>query len=558
MGSLRAPGLSFKIGGVVALSLLVLFVPLAGIQYFNLRKNALADFDRQVGVNTQLISLALAKPVYEFNASTTESVIASFLVNKAIAAIEVFDDADQSFARNTDESRTAPGNFRREAPLEYEGENIGKIVIEFSAEMRADLERRTWGQGIVLLLWNAAAGIVLLAVLLFSLRRIVVAPARSAVSALSEIAQGSGDLTSRLTIRSGDELGKLAGSFNAFAEKLRMLVLRISEDSGKVLDSSAELSGTAQQISAAVAQFSGNLRSVSERTSVQTAAASESSAAVRAIERKMSELNHLIEAQAHEIGESAASVEQMVASIRSVTESLDKNEAGVVKLLEATRSGKDGIAEVAGLVRSIHADSAGLLETNEVIQAIVERTSLLAMNAAIEAAHAGASGRGFAVVAAEIRKLAEEAEEQSGFIAKVLEHVGDSIGKVSVAAETAESSFDRIVEAVNAVGQQETLIKNAMDEQSAGGVHVLEALGQIKHAGNRVIDDSAAALEESRKIAEGTQRLSGIAGEIDQMVSEMGSGVVELTTAVSRISEISRANKGNSEELSEEMAAFKI
>lgn len=558
MAASRAPGLSFKIGGVTALSLLVLFVPLAGIQYFNLKKNALTDFDRQVGVNTQLIALALAKPVYEFNASTTDSVIASFLVNKTIASIEVLDDSGKSFSRKEDESRTAPGNFRREASLVYESENIGKIVIEYSAEMRAELERRTWRQGLVLLLWNAGAGIVLLAVLLFSLRRIVVAPARSAASALGEIAQGSGDLTSRLNVRSEDELGMLAQSFNAFAEKLRSLVLRVSADSGKVLESSAELSGTAQQISAAVVQLSNSLRSVSERTAVQTSAATESSAAVKAIEQKMGELNYSIELQAHEIGESAAGVEQMVANIRSVTMSLDKNETGVVELLEVTRAGKEGIAAVTGLVRSIHADSAGLLETNQVIQAIVERTSLLAMNAAIEAAHAGASGRGFAVVADEIRKLAEEAEEQSGSIARVLDHVGDSINKVSIAAGTAESTFDRIVEAVNAVGQQETIIKNAMDEQSAGGVSVLEALGQIKHAGTRVIDDSAATLEESKKIAEETQRLSAISGEIERMVLEMGNGLQELTSAISRISDISRENKRDSEELSKEMAAFKI
>ena len=71
---MKTKSLLFRIGRVVALSLFTLFIPLIGIQYANLRKTAFSDFDREVSVNIQLISLALAKPVYEFSGATIQGL----------------------------------------------------------------------------------------------------------------------------------------------------------------------------------------------------------------------------------------------------------------------------------------------------------------------------------------------------------------------------------------------------------------------------------------------------------------------------------------------------
>ena len=127
---------------------------------------------------------------------------------------------------------------------------------------------------------------------------------------------------------------------------------------------------------------------------------------------------------------------------------------------------------------------------------IANQTNLLAMNAAIEAAHAGKVGSGFAVVASEIRKLAEDSSKQSVKIDETLEHIKELIDNAFDKTAQAQNEFSNVVSLADDVKNRETEIKSSMQEQTDGGKKVLQGLELIKKGVDSVMT-AAKELQEN-------------------------------------------------------------
>ncbi|MDR2588741.1 MAG: methyl-accepting chemotaxis protein, partial [Spirochaetales bacterium] len=374
--------------------------------------------------------------------------------------------------------------------------------------------------------------------------------ARSITSPLKPMAEvfgaiGEGDFTRKLDIHTKDEIGEICGSFNQTLEKIKSLILTITQQAAALFGIGKELAGNMSESAAAVNEITANIQSIQGRVINQSASVTETNATMEQITNNIDKLNAHVERQSISVSQSSSAIEQMLGNIQSVTDTLAKNADNVKELMEASEVGRAGLQEVALDVQEIAKKSEGLLEINAVMENIASQTNLLSMNAAIEAAHAGEAGKGFAVVADEIRKLAESSGEQSKTISAVLKEIKESIDKITASAGNVLNKFEAIDSGVKTVSDQEANIRSAMKEQGAGSKQILAAIGELNEITQQVKGGSEEMLRGSKEVIQESKNLELVSQEIASGMNEMAVGADEINVAVNRVNELSGKNRDN-------------
>jgi methyl-accepting chemotaxis protein len=292
------------------------------------------------------------------------------------------------------------------------------------------------------------------AVAWWSLQRAIGAPLAQALGHFRAIADG--DLTTRVEVRTRDEMGQLMTGLQAMQRKLVQTI-------SVVRDGSRSIDTAAQEISA------GNL-DLSQRT----------------------------EEQAASLEQTASSMEELTSTVRQ-----NADNAKQATMLASTASGVaqrggEVIGRVVETMHGISESSAKVAEIISVIEGIAFQTNILALNAAVEAARAGEQGRGFAVVAGEVRTLAQ----RSATAAKEIKDlIGESVTRVDAGSklvEEAGSTIHEIVQSVQRVTGIMSEIAAASEQQSTGIGQVNTAVTQM----DEVTQQNAALVEEASAAAQ--------------------------------------------------------
>jgi methyl-accepting chemotaxis protein len=276
-------------------------------------------------------------------------------------------------------------------------------------------------------------------------------PLRQVSEGMQDIASGDGDLTRRLPVTSGDEVGALAGQFNAFVEKLNRVLLGVRANS--------------EALRVAAGEISAGNADLSERTERQAAA----------------------------LEETAASMDQLTSAVKHNADNARQASSMAAEATDVARRSNDVVARVVDTMSDIDSSSSKIAEITALIEGIAFQTNILALNAAVEAARAGEQGRGFAVVAGEVRSLAQRS---SAAAKDIKELIGTSVGKIqqgSALASEAGQTMSEVTRAVSRVADIVGEIAAASDEQSRGIEQVNLAITQM----DDVTQQNAALVEQA-------------------------------------------------------------
>ncbi|MDC7234889.1 MAG: methyl-accepting chemotaxis protein [Spirochaetales bacterium] len=408
----------------------------------------------------------------------------------------------------------------------------------------------------ILIILLLAADIFLIFFLGFIVRRRITSRLLPLEQLMGQASEGI--LTERGISQGNDELASITESYNGLIESLGGFFSELKGRMADMEEGGADLAANMEETAASVHQIKANIDSSMKQIRTQDTSVRETATAVTQLSSNIDSLEKAIDRQSSSVLDSSSSVEELIAQITAISKSTEEARECMEELVAASRTGREKLNQVGVLVDEISEGSHKLEDANKLISSIASQTNLLAMSAAIEAAHAGDAGRGFAVVADEIRKLAEQSSQRSKEVKESINLINAGILEVVDGSRESGSSFEAVQDGIGRMNRITGEIRSSMEEQAAGGRDVLETLGDMKRITVNVKDQSHEMSRGNEVIRGSVDVLSTVSIQVLQAMEEINNGINEINQSVNNIAALSEKNRNNIEAVRADASKYEV
>jgi methyl-accepting chemotaxis protein len=349
----------------------------------------------------------------------------------------------------------------------------------------------------------------------------ITTPLRSVVSAAEKI--GQGDFRELMEVKSNDESGQLANSFNIMTNNLRSLIGKIVLNTQQVAASSEQLTANAEETSKATEQIADTIQEVAAGSDRQIVSVEESSSQIRELSSEVGRITH--------------NTETVTVSSEKTSERAKEGEKSINMAIEQMSTINDTFSNLSSSVKTLGERSNEINKIIDVITDISSQTNLLALNAAIEAARAGEHGKGFAVVAEEVRKLAEQSTQSAQQISELIAGIQDETNKTINSMDHASNEVEQGIGIVHSAGQSFSEIQLSINEVGTEIEQIKSAVGKISSVTEQVVHSVTTISEVAEIAAAGTQSVSAATEEQLASMEEISASANALTKMADELQE---------------------
>lgn len=375
---------------------------------------------------------------------------------------------------------------------------------------------------------------------------------------LTELCEAEGDLSTTIDIRSTDGIGMLVDSFNRFLVKLRGMIGEFGAVAERTQEVGFELAANTTETSAASEQISRHMTTVHDQTEILLDEIANVNAAREAIMASAVVVSDNINRQSDSLTRLSSSIETIVTEFRDISDTTKEQTGTIAASVGESASSLEVIVEGTRKIREISMSVDRIGELTSAISDIAGKISILGLNAAIEAAHAGEAGRGFAVVADEIGKLAELASQNS---TRIDEGLGDVVKRVEEGVRHSEDSQASLASLFGRIEGSAALIKEVSEKftrLAARADAMLTAHNDLVKVTIDVMNSMVSMRNNTGVIESSVSVLQDSSKRYKSAIDEISLGIREIAVDVAHLNKVSGVNAENTESIKAEIGKFRL